>query len=159
MLYENTRKFDVQGGGPMSIADNTHGGMEPLSRRHVFLGGAVGWAMTIASPSVLAQGVTSLTRGPTDRLTAQAFEPYLNRGFLVSGDGVTTSLKLINIKTYDRGRRPHTFRDPFSLLFRAFPGDVLPAGIYRVTDPAGRSIEMALNQVSMNRSIYEASFS
>jgi hypothetical protein len=72
---------------------------------------------------------------------------------------VTTSLKLIGIKTYDRGRRPNTFRDPFSLLFHAFPGEVLPAGIYQVQDPGGRTIAMALNQVSMDRSIYQATFS
>jgi hypothetical protein len=143
----------------MPIAVDPHRRRETLSRRHIFLGAAAGWAMTIASPSVLAQGVTSLGRRPTDQLTAQAFEPYLNRGFLVSGDGVTTSLKLISIKTYARGRRPNTFRDPFSLLFRASPGEVLPAGIYQVQDPAGHTIAMALNQVSMNRSIYEASFS
>lgn len=140
----------------MRIAEEHSPEMDTPSRRLFVLG--AGLALSALSGPALAQ--SSFGVGATTSLvTAQEFASFVNQGFLISGAGVTTTMTLVGVTAYDRGTRSSTFRDPFVLLFRAWRGDTPAAGIYQVQDPAGQTVQMFLNPVSADRSVYQASFS
>jgi len=149
---------------PLLAGVSVPAAIEPLknmrisSRRGVFFGVAAGLTAVLAGRSTPVQAGAWVSAAATGRTPPQAFEPFLNQGFLVSGNGVNTSLTLVGIEPYGRGRRPGQFRDPFALLFRAWPGEVLTAGTYQVQDPAGHKTTMLLNQVTKDPSLYEAVF-
>jgi hypothetical protein len=89
--------------------------------------------------------------------TAAQFVQYLHRSFLVSGEGGSAVLTLIDIEHYPRGSRTAGLRTPFSLLFRCWNGGI-ESGEYVVRLPNGSANVMFLTPVGKHGTLLEAPF-
>jgi|SRR5271163_760373 len=122
------------------------------SRRQIMIGtGSLAVATMGLVPWALAQ--------PAGGYSAASFAPYIGQGFLVTGDNVNTSLRLIKIETYPRGNRPASLRDPFSLIFRDVSStEALPAEIVEIAHTGVGRISVFLHPITKNPTYYEAAF-
>src|SRR5262249_16810130 len=122
------------------------------SRRKLLAAAAAGVATAAAAAPAIAQAIASVA----GEGTAAQFLPYVNFAFLVSGPNTSTSLKLVRVEQWPRGRRPTQLRDPFSLVFRDPFGTALKPQIYQVQDPSGNVVPMFLSPVLKDPGFYEA---
>jgi len=122
------------------------------SRRQIMIGtGTLAVATMGLAPRCLAQSARSIG--------AASFAPYIGQGFLVSGFKVNAALRLIKVKTYQRGRRPAWLPDPFSLIFRDVADtQPLPAEIVEIEHAGVGRISVFLHPITQNLSYYEADF-
>jgi hypothetical protein len=123
----------------------------PTRRRVVALAGAAGIGMAGFSPSSVAWAAV------TAQPTPESFASMVNSDFGVwEGDGYTR-LRLVEVRRYKRGHRPHGLPQPFSLFFFGPPGRQLASDTYEVEAPDGGRSRMFVTPVG-GRSLYEAPF-
>jgi hypothetical protein len=94
----------------------------------------------------------------TEPFKADDFLPHVSRTFAVKGGRHTIVLSRVEQpRPGDRG----DFRDPFLLIFRGPPGDVLPEGLYTFEVEGGPSFElyvMPIHTHARDRQDYQSSF-
>jgi hypothetical protein len=94
----------------------------------------------------------------SEPLKADDFLPYVGKNFAAK-DG-RHALVLTRVEQPRLGDRGN-FRDPFILIFRGPPGDVLPEGLYTFEVEGGPSFEfhvMPIHTPARDRQDYQAAF-
>jgi hypothetical protein len=90
-------------------------------------------------------------------LTAEHFRPHVDKVFRVQGDGHAFTLTEVTTAASVEG----ISRQPFSLVFRGPPDNVLPEGFYRLEVDDGPSFElyvMPIHTPAQDRQDYQAAF-
>ena len=94
----------------------------------------------------------------TEPFKADDFLPHIDKTFAVKGDHHALVLTRVEQpRLGDRGG----FRDPFLLIFRGPPGDVLPEGLYTFEVEGGPAFElyvMPIHTPARDRQDYQSSF-
>jgi hypothetical protein len=94
----------------------------------------------------------------TEPFKADDFLPHIDKTFAVKGGRHALVLTRVDQpRLGDRGE----FRDPFLLIFRGPPGDVLPEGLYTFEVESGPSFElyvMPIHTPARDRQDYQSSF-
>jgi hypothetical protein len=94
----------------------------------------------------------------TEPLKAADFLPHVDKTFAVKGG--RHGLVLTRVEQPRPGGRGE-FRDPFLLIFRGPPGDVLPEGLYPFEVEGGPPFElyvMPIHTPARDRQDYQSSF-
>ena len=94
----------------------------------------------------------------SEALRPEDFLPHVDKGFAVKNGRHALVLTSVEV-----GRAPPRgeFRQPFLLIFRGPPGDVLPEGMYTFDVEGGPSFElyvMPIHTAARDRQDYQASF-
>ncbi len=95
-----------------------------------------------------------------ERLTREAFEKHLNRGFRIGSERATVEAELIECRKLRSGEVEEGNREPFSVLFRGPMEPVLPQRIYRVEGDGMGPMELFLVPIGPDKMgmRYEAVF-
>jgi hypothetical protein len=94
----------------------------------------------------------------SEHLTAEDFLPHVDKAFAVKNG--RHALILTNVDQPRLGNRGE-IPDPFLLIFRGPPGDVLPEGLYTFDVENGPSFElyvMPIHTPARDRQDYQSSF-
>jgi hypothetical protein len=97
----------------------------------------------------------------TDQLKAQDFTPHLKKVFHVEGGAHALTLTHVEERRLEEFESEMALREPFNLIFRGPPGNVLPAGLYRLAVEDGPSFElyvMPVHTPMRDRQNYQAPF-
>ena len=92
-------------------------------------------------------------------LTASDFVPHVGKTFAPKGQSI--ALTLVSVDTGKAYPWPGMPREPFTLILRGPPGDVLPEGLYdvAVTDGPDFSLHiMPIHTPARDRQDYQAVF-
>jgi hypothetical protein len=95
----------------------------------------------------------------TELLMAQHFLPHVEKIFRVQGGRHELTLTRIDQRRREEGEIGE--RDPFNLIFRGPPGDVLSEGVYTLNVERGPSFElymMPIQTAGRDRQNYQAAF-
>jgi hypothetical protein len=94
----------------------------------------------------------------TEPLKAEDFLPHVNKTFAVKGGRHALILTHVDqARLGDRGN----FREPFIVIFRGPPDDILPEGLYTLDVESGPSFElyvMPIHTPARDRQDYQSSF-
>jgi hypothetical protein len=93
----------------------------------------------------------------TELLTPDHFRPHIDKFFRVQGGGHAFTLAEVQTTASVEG----VSRQPFNLIFRGPPGDVLAEGIYTLEVDGGPSFElyvMPIHTPTRDRQDYQAAF-
>lgn len=93
----------------------------------------------------------------TELLSAEHFRPYIDKVFRVQGGGHAFTLAEVTTAANVEG----ISRQPFSLVFRGPPNNVLPEGFYTLEVDDGPSFElyvMPIHTPAQDRQDYQAAF-
>jgi hypothetical protein len=93
----------------------------------------------------------------TELLTAEQFRPHIDKVFRVPGGGHAFTLADVQTAAYVEG----ISRQPFNLIFRGPPNNVLPEGLYTLEVDDGPSFELYLMPIhtpARDRQNYQAAF-
>ncbi len=94
-------------------------------------------------------------------LTPQHFLPHVQKVFRVEGGRHALTLSTVEQRRLEDHESEVGLREPFNLIFRGPPGDVLPEGTYRLAVEDGPSFElyvMPIHTPVRDRQNYQASF-
>jgi hypothetical protein len=94
-----------------------------------------------------------------DLLTPEHFLPHVSKVFRVKDGRHALTLVAVEGRKLEEGEWAP--REPFNLIFRGPPGDVLPEGLYIVETEDGASFELYVNPVHTpfpGRQDYQAAF-
>ena len=92
-------------------------------------------------------------------LTAKHFTPHVGKVFRVEGGRHALTLAEVQERRLEDFEA--ALREPFNLIFRGPPGDVLPEGLYRLGPEDGPSFELYVIPVytpARDRQNYQAPF-
>jgi hypothetical protein len=98
----------------------------------------------------------------SEELTPDHFKPHLHKSFRVKDGRHSFTLAAIEQRRREAWELETGLREPFNLIFRGPPGDVLPEGLYTVAAEDGPEFELYLIPVhtpARDRQNYQASFS
>ncbi|HEX8168845.1 MAG TPA: hypothetical protein VF601_24040 [Beijerinckiaceae bacterium] len=96
-----------------------------------------------------------------EQLTPEHFLPHVDKVFRVEGGVHAFTLARIEQRRLEDFETEMVLREPFNLIFRGPPGDVLPEGLYRLAVEGGPSFElyvMPVHTPMCDRQNYQASF-
>ncbi|HEX8663400.1 MAG TPA: hypothetical protein VF744_05160 [Beijerinckiaceae bacterium] len=96
-----------------------------------------------------------------EQLTPQHFLPHVQKVFRVEGGRHALTLTVVEQRRLEDHEAGVDFREPFNLIFRGPPGDVLSEGMYRLAVEDGPSFElyvMPVHTPARDRQNYQASF-
>jgi hypothetical protein len=94
-------------------------------------------------------------------LTAEHFRPHLTRIFRVQGGRHGLTLAEVDTPVKSEAELKILPRQPFSLIFRGPPGDVLPEGLYTLEVEDGPAFELYVTPIqtpARDRQDYQAIF-
>lgn len=94
-------------------------------------------------------------------LTAEHFRPHIDKVFSVQGGRHGLTLAEVQARALTEAESKAISRQPFTLIFRGPPGDVLPEGSYTLEVDGGPSFELYVMPVytpARNRQDYQAAF-
>ena len=97
----------------------------------------------------------------TDLLKAENFLPHVDKVFRVKGSSHALTLVQVDHRQRQESERLIGARDPFNLIFRGPPGNVLREGLYLLEVENGTSFElyvMPIHTPLRDRQDYQASF-
>jgi hypothetical protein len=122
-----------------------------VSRRYALIGtGSLAITIGFTPPTLSAQ---------LPRYSADRFLPYIGQGFLVTGNNLNVALHLVKVEKYQRGNRPASLPDPFSLIFRSVSGTApIPAEMVHIEHAGLGSITVYLNPITKKGGFYEVAF-
>jgi hypothetical protein len=94
------------------------------------------------------------------KVSATAFEPFLNRPFQMLSDSAQIELQLIRVSQSKHGGAQEGGRIPFSIEFKSGPGQPWPQGIYRLANETLGAMELFVVPLGTdaNGCYYEAVF-
>jgi hypothetical protein len=96
-----------------------------------------------------------------DDLTPEHFEGHLDKTFRVQGATHALTLVAIDRRRQEEWELTMGFREPFNLIFRGPPGDVLPEGLHTLAVDDGPAFELYVIPIHTplrDRQNYQASF-
>jgi hypothetical protein len=96
-----------------------------------------------------------------EELTPDHFRPHLHKTFRVGDGRHSFTLVAVEQRRREAWELDMGFREPFNLIFRGPPGDVLAQGLYAVTVEDGPAFELYLIPIHTpmrDRQNYQASF-
>jgi hypothetical protein len=94
-------------------------------------------------------------------LTAEDFHPHVDKAFRVRGGRHSLTLAEVQARALSEAERQAVLRQPFSLVFRGPPNNVLPEGFYTFEVDDGPSFElyvMPIHTPAQDRQDYQAAF-
>jgi hypothetical protein len=94
-------------------------------------------------------------------LTSDDFLPHVNKVFRVRAGHHALTLKRVDARRRDEPERTFGPRDPFNLIFRGPPGDLLREGLYLLDVEDGPSFELyviPIQTAARDRQDYQAPF-
>jgi hypothetical protein len=94
-------------------------------------------------------------------LTPEDFLSHVDKVFRVKGGRHALTLTKVEQRRLEPWEAEMTRREPFNLLFRGLPGDVLPQGLYTFEVEDGPSFELYLIPIhtpTRDRQNYQAPF-
>jgi hypothetical protein len=97
----------------------------------------------------------------TELLTPGHFRPHLDKVFRVRGGHHALTLTKVDARQVADWEREVVPREPFNLIFRGPPGDVLPEGFHAMEVEDGPSFEfylMPIHTPARDRQDYQAVF-
>ena len=97
----------------------------------------------------------------TEQLTLEHFLPHLEKVFRVSGFDPALILERVDTVTGEHWQAQQASRQPFNLIFRGPPGNVLPQGLYTLEVEDGPSFDLYIIPVytpAADRQDYQAAF-
>jgi hypothetical protein len=97
----------------------------------------------------------------TEQLTPQHFLPHVQKVFHVEDGRHALTLTRVEQRRLEDFETETGFREPFNLIFRGPPEDVLPEGTYRLAVEDGPSFELYVMPIYTpvrDRQNYQASF-
>ena len=97
----------------------------------------------------------------TGMLTAENFLPHVNGVFRVKGGSHAVTLVRVEQRRLEDWEVDGGLRQPFNLIFRGPPGDVLREGMYTLEAEDGLSFDlyvMPIHTAVRDRQNYQASF-
>jgi hypothetical protein len=97
----------------------------------------------------------------TEQLTPEHFLPHINKTFRVPGWPHPLTLQVVDIRRTEAREKENLPRQPFSLIFRGPPDEILPEGLYALWVDDGPSFELyviPVHTVERDRQNYQASF-
>jgi uncharacterized protein DUF6916 len=97
----------------------------------------------------------------TELLIAEHFFPHVDKVFRVEGTAHALTLTRVDHRKRDASELWFGPRDPFNLIFRGPPGDILPEGLYTLEVEGGPSFELyviPIHTPARDRQNYQAPF-
>jgi len=97
----------------------------------------------------------------TERLTPEHFLPHVNKVVHIEGWPHTLTLNKVDVRRLEEWEKEVVPRQPFILLFRGPPGDVLPEGfrVLRIEDgPSFKLYVMPVFTPQKDRQNYQSVF-
>jgi hypothetical protein len=97
----------------------------------------------------------------TERLTPDHFFPHIDKTFRVGGGSHALTLTKVDARRMEEWESKIAPRQPFLLIFRGPPGDVLAEGLYALHVEDGPSFElyvMPIHTPEPSRQDYQSSF-
>jgi len=97
----------------------------------------------------------------TEQLTPQHFLPHVGKVFRVRDGRHAFSLVRVDQRRLEEWEAAIVSRQPFNLIFRGPPGDVLPEGLYTLEVEDGPAFELHVMPVFTplrDRQDYQAAF-
>jgi hypothetical protein len=94
-------------------------------------------------------------------LTADNFRPHIDKIFHVQGGRHGLTLAAVEARPLSEAERKFLPREPFNLIFRGPPGDVMPEGLYTMEVEDGPNFELYVMPVFTpvrDRQDYQAVF-
>jgi hypothetical protein len=96
-----------------------------------------------------------------DLLTPEHFAPHVDKVFRVQGSSHALTLARVERRRREEWELEVGERDPFNLIFRGPPGDVLREGLYTLDVEGGPSFELyviPIHTPARDRQNYQAAF-
>ena len=96
-----------------------------------------------------------------EQLTPQHFLPHVQKVFRIEGGQHALTLTRVEQRRLEDHETEVGLREPFNLIFRGPPGDVLAQGLYAVTVEDGSSFELYVMPIytpMREHQNYQASF-
>jgi hypothetical protein len=97
----------------------------------------------------------------TGQLTPETFLPHVDKAFRVKGGRHVLTLIRVDVPRLDAQEAARVPRQPFTLIFRGPPGDVLREGLHSLEIEGGPTIELYVIPVqtfARDRQDYQAAF-
>jgi hypothetical protein len=97
----------------------------------------------------------------TDELTPEHFIPHTGKAFHVGESGHILTLVRVDQRRREAWEGGSDLREPFNLIFRGPPGNVLPEALYTVAVEDGPLFELYIIPVftpARDRQDYQAAF-
>jgi hypothetical protein len=97
----------------------------------------------------------------TERLTPEHFLPHVDKTFRVAGGRHALTLTRIDMRRLEDWETKVIPNQPFNLIFRGPPGDILAEGLHTLEVEHGPSFElyvMPIHTPAPDRQDYQASF-
>ena len=94
-------------------------------------------------------------------LTAEDFRPHIDKAFRVRGGRHNLTLAAVQAGAVSEAECQAILRQPFNLIFRGPPGDVLAEGMYTLEVDGGPAFELYVIPVhtpAPGRQDYQAAF-
>ena len=94
-------------------------------------------------------------------LTPEHFLPHVDKTFRVKGSNRAFTLTRVEQRRMEDWEVEAGFRQPFNLIFRAPPGDVLRQGLYTLEVEGGPAFELyviPIHTPARDRQEYQAAF-
>jgi hypothetical protein len=96
-----------------------------------------------------------------EELTPEHFKPHLHTTFRIKNGRHALTLTAVEQRRREEWELDMGFREPFNLIFRGPPGDVLPQGLYVMEVENGPEFELyviPIHTPARDRQNYQASF-
>lgn len=97
----------------------------------------------------------------TDTLTADHFTPHVGQSFRTPAWQHPLVLESVDVPVIPGSRLQGVFRQPFTLIFRGPPAEVLAEGLYEMESDGGATFELYMipvHTVPRDRQNYQAVF-
>ncbi|HEY2134642.1 MAG TPA: hypothetical protein VGH49_02070 [Xanthobacteraceae bacterium] len=97
----------------------------------------------------------------TEQLTPDHFRPHVDKAFGVRGGRHHLVLTEVDVRRLEGSEAQEVPRQPFNLIFRGPPGDVLTEGMYMLELEGGPAFELyviPIHTPRKDRQNYQASF-
>jgi hypothetical protein len=97
----------------------------------------------------------------TAQLTSETFLPHVDKPFRVRGGRHVLTLTGVEVPRLEKQEGAQVHRQPFTLIFRGPPGDVLREGLYGLEIEGGPTVELYVIPVqtfARDRQEYQAVF-
>jgi hypothetical protein len=97
----------------------------------------------------------------TGQLTPETFLPHLDKAFRVKGGRHVLTLTGVDVPRLEAQEAARVPRQPFTLIFRGPPGDVLREGLHCLEIESGPTVELyviPIQTFARDRQDYQAAF-
>ena len=104
---------------------------------------------------------TMTTQHMTEQLTPDHFRPHVDKAFRVQGTHHAFTLVRVDTRKREDWEHETGLREPFNLIFRGPPGDVMREGLYTLDVEGGPSFELYVIPIftpARDRQDYQAPF-